>query len=111
MTIRAAAAAATLLALASCAAVPEPSTASTSDRLPVFRMAPPSRMRSPSAERPSWLPSLPADLPRFRTLDDGFRDDLALASDRSRGGFGFRTGTVRLSGGRSGSGFAMGASA
>jgi hypothetical protein len=30
----------------------------------------------PSAERPSWLPHLPSDIPRFRVPDDGFLDDL-----------------------------------
>ena len=30
----------------------------------------------PSAERPSWLPHLPADMPRFQVPDDGFRDNL-----------------------------------
>ena len=31
---------------------------------------------APSAERPSWLPGLPADMPRFRVPDDEFLDDL-----------------------------------
>jgi len=30
----------------------------------------------PSAERPSWLPHLPSDMPRFRVPDDGFQDNL-----------------------------------
>ena len=62
---------AALPALAACSA-PEPSTASTSGRLPSFGWAPP-RMQAPSAERPPWLPSLPADLPRFPAPSGGFR--------------------------------------
>ncbi len=62
---------AALPALAACAA-PGSSTAGTPDRLPSFGWAPP-RMRAPSAERPSWLPSLPSDLPRIPTPGDGFR--------------------------------------
>ena len=30
----------------------------------------------PSAERPSWLPHLPSDIPRIRVPDDGFLDNL-----------------------------------
>lgn len=62
---------AALAVLGSCAA-PASSTASTSDGLPAFRWTPP-RMRAPSAERPAWLPSLPADLPRIPAPDMGFR--------------------------------------
>lgn len=57
--------------LAACAGA-EPSTASTSDRLPSFGWPPP-RMRPPSTERPAWLPVLPADLQRFRAPEHGFR--------------------------------------
>jgi hypothetical protein len=39
-------------------------------RIPRFTLPP------PSAERPSWLPRLPSDIPRFRVPDDGFLDDL-----------------------------------
>ncbi len=63
---------AALAALAACT-TPEPSTASTVDSPPAaFRWRPP-RMRAPSAERPAWLPLLPADLPRIPAPDVGFR--------------------------------------
>jgi hypothetical protein len=65
---------AVLLVLAACA-TPEPTAASASDHLPAFGW-PPSRMRPPSAERPVWLPSLPADLQRVPVPDDGFHDHL-----------------------------------
>jgi len=63
---------ATLPLMAACAA-PESSTADNSDDLPVFSWTPLPRMRPPSTERPAWLPSLPADLPRFPVPSDGFR--------------------------------------
>ena len=63
---------ATFPALATCAA-PEPSTTSTSGRLLDFGWWPSSRMRAPCTERPSLLPSLPADLPRRPTPNDAFR--------------------------------------
>ncbi len=64
---------AALPALAACA-VPEPSTASTSGRLPDFKWAPWPRMQAPSDEPPAWLPpSPPADALRFMAPSDGFR--------------------------------------
>ena len=65
---------AALPALAACA-LPEPSTASTSGRLPSFGWAPWSRgMQAPADEPPAWLPpSPPTDLPRFPAPSDGFR--------------------------------------
>ena len=63
--------AAALPLMAACAA-PVSGTASTLDRLPTFKWAPP-RMRAPTTERPSWLPSLPADPLRFPAPSDGFR--------------------------------------
>jgi hypothetical protein len=63
---------AALPALAACAA-PEPPTAGTSDRRPSFGSRPSPRMRAPSAERPAWLPHLPADPPRVPAPSDGFR--------------------------------------
>ena len=63
---------AALPALAACAAF-EPSTASTSHRLPNLGWPSP-RMRAPAAERPPWLsPSPPADLPRSPAPSDAFR--------------------------------------
>lgn len=62
---------AALSALAGCGTA-EPSTASTSDRLPAFGWQP-SRMREPSSERPPWLPSVPADPQRLPAQADGFR--------------------------------------
>jgi hypothetical protein len=70
--IRAAAAVLAAVPLLAACATSEPSTADTSDNLPTFRWAPP-RMRAPSTERPPWLPSLPADLPRIAVPDHGFR--------------------------------------
>ena len=64
---------AALPALAGCAAL-EPSTASTSGRLPDFGWGPWPRMQAPSDERPAWLPpSPPADAPRSPAPSDGFR--------------------------------------
>ena len=63
---------AALPALAACAAL-EPPTAGTSDRRPSFGSRPSPRMRAPSAERPAWLPHLPADLPRLPAPSDRFR--------------------------------------
>ncbi len=62
---------AALPALAACT-VPEPSAAGVLDNLPSFGRAPP-RMRAPSAERPPWLPALPADRPRVPSPSDAFR--------------------------------------
>jgi hypothetical protein len=59
--------------LASCAA-PAPSAADAFDGgLPSFGWAPRPRMRAPSAERPAWLPSLPAEQPRLPAPGYGFR--------------------------------------
>jgi hypothetical protein len=69
-TVAAAILFAALSALAACAA-PEPSTASTSGRLPDLGWTPP-RMRAPSAERPAWLPSPPAGAPRLPAPSNGF---------------------------------------
>ena len=57
-----------------------PSGADSTDRLPTFGWAPP-RMRAPSAERPAWLPSPPADAPRFPVTNDGFRAEIKARSE------------------------------
>lgn len=57
--------------LAGCSTL-EPAAASSSGHLPTFGWPSP-RMRAPSAERPAWLPTLPADLPRIPAPGDGFR--------------------------------------
>jgi hypothetical protein len=62
---------AVLPVLAGCSTL-EPAAASNSDRLPTFGWPSP-RMRAPSSERPAWLPTLPADLPRIPAPGDGFR--------------------------------------
>ena len=72
MVTHATAALALLVVLAACAAS-EPCAADAPDRLPTFGWTPLPRMRAPSAERPAWLPSLPADPPRFPAPSDGFR--------------------------------------
>lgn len=58
--------------VAACAA-PEPGAASASDHLPTFGWAPRPRMRTPSSERPAWLPFLPSDPPRIPAPGDAFR--------------------------------------
>lgn len=62
---------AALPVLPACAAL-EPAAVDTSNRLPNFGWPSP-RMRAPSAERPAWLPSLPADPPRIPAPDYVFR--------------------------------------
>jgi hypothetical protein len=59
---------AAVAAMAACAA-PAPSGG---DGLPTFGWTRP-RMRAPSAERPAWLPSWPAEQPRIPAPGDGFR--------------------------------------
>ena len=39
------------------------------DRRPIFK--------TPSSDRPEWLPNLPENLPRIPAPNDGFRDTLA----------------------------------
>ena len=65
---------AALLPLGACQAL-QPIDTSASGPLPDDRM-PRRVLRPPSAERPSWLPSLPVGVPRFWVPDDGFRDNL-----------------------------------
>ena len=54
---------------------PRPMSTDSSGHLPNVRI-PRFTLPPPSAERPSWLPRLPSDIPRFRMPDDGFLDDL-----------------------------------
>lgn len=63
---------AALPVLAACA-VPEPSAADAFEGLPAFGWTPRPRMRAPSAERPAWLPSPPAEQQRLPAPGYGFR--------------------------------------
>ena len=63
-----------LLCLGACQE-PRPKSTSPPGHLPqvgILRLTLP----APSPERPSWLPGLPSDMPRFRMPDDEFLDDL-----------------------------------